>query len=256
MEKMNNKYNIKWLSDQFENGKNLKYLFFWGHTKSRDHNVNQSCFSQWYESPFELNGKIYKTSEHWMMSEKALLFDNYDIHEQIIESIKPGEAKELGRKVIGFDEIIWRENRMNIVKIGNIHKFNQNKELGKYLINTQNRILVEASPVDTIWGIGLTKESEEAKNIYSWRGLNLLGFALMETRDFLNKYGFFEGNFDFKPPWILEPKIESADMYWRMGKGDEERIDFLTKWETLNTKEKEIYKVTFPAPKNWGEFYS
>jgi ribA/ribD-fused uncharacterized protein len=215
---MKNRYNIKWLTEKFENGDKLKFLFFWGQTNSSNNSVTNSCFSQWYESPFELNGIEYKTSEHWMMSQKALLFDNKEIHEQIVNSASPGEAKELGRKVVGFDETVWKENRIEIVRLGNIHKFNQNKELGKYLINTKERILVEASPVDTIWGIGLTKDSEKAKNIYSWRGLNLLGFALMEARDFLRSYGFFKGNFNFKPPWLIEPNIESQNMYWRMGK--------------------------------------
>ena len=61
--------------------------------------------------------------------------------------------------------------------------------MGEYLLNTNSRILVEASPVDIIWGIGLTKESESSKNVYDWRGLNLLGFVLMEVRDLLKEFG-------------------------------------------------------------------
>ena len=105
---MKNRYNIEWLTDKYENGDKLKFLFFWGHTKNANNLISNSCLSQWYESPFELNGIMYKTSEHWMMSKKALLFDNKEIHEQIINSNSLGEAKELGRKVIGFDEIVWK----------------------------------------------------------------------------------------------------------------------------------------------------
>lgn len=187
---MKQHYNIEWLIEKFESGDSLKFLYFWGHTKKHDQDVGNFCFSQWFESSFEVNGLTYKTTEHWMMAQKALLFNNKEIFEKIVSSDKPGEAKELGRQVIGFDENIWTENRFEIVRLGNIHKFNQNRDLGDYLLKTGNRILVEASPVDTIWGIGLTKDSNEIDNIYAWRGLNLLGFALMETRDFLNKFGF------------------------------------------------------------------
>jgi len=252
---MKKKYNIEWLTEVVENGEKLKFLFFWGHAKNPNQRITQACFSQWYESPFKVNGVNYKTSEHWMMSQKALLFDNLDIHKQIIESNKPGSAKEFGRKVTGFDEKIWTAHRSKIVIMGNIHKFNQNRELGEYLINTQNRIIVEASPVDRIWGIGLTKESNDARNVYAWRGLNLLGFALMEARDFLKDYGFFETNFDFQPPWNKEPKIEHKDMFWRTGKGKEIIVNFSKKWQDLEERQKEIFKISFPEPKSWKGFY-
>lgn len=252
---MKSRYNIDWLTGKYENGNKLKFLFFWGHTLSPNNSISNSCFSQWFESPFEVNGIIHKTSEHWMMSQKALLFDNKEIHEQIINSKTPAEAKELGRKVIGFNESIWRENRIEIVRLGNIHKFNQNRELGEYLINTKDRVLVEASPLDIIWGIGLTKDSEEAKNIYSWRGQNLLGFALMEVRDFLKNYGFFNGDFEFLPPWLIEPTIGSQDIYWRMGKGEEILVNFSKKWIEIDDVEREIYKVCFPSPKEWIKVY-
>jgi|SRR5690554_480562 len=187
---MKKKYSIEWLINRLENGDSLKFLYFWGNKKKHDHDIGRFCFSQWFESPFIVNGVTYMTAEHWMMAQKALLFDNKSIYYKIINSIKPSEAKELGRQVIGFDENIWLKNRYEIVRLGNIHKFNQNRELGEYLLNTGHRILVEASPVDTIWGIGLTKDSKDIDNIYAWRGLNLLGFALMETRDFFNDYGF------------------------------------------------------------------
>lgn len=187
---MKQHYNIEWLIESIENDDSLKFLYFWGHTKKHDQEVGNFIFSQWFESPFMVNGLIYKTTEHWMMAQKAKLFNDENIFGQIINCDKPGEAKELGRQVIGFDENTWTKKRFEIVRIGNIHKFHQNRNLGEYLLKTGNRILVEASPVDTIWGIGLTKDSHDIDNVYSWRGLNLLGFALMETRDFLTKFGF------------------------------------------------------------------
>ncbi|WP_258100122.1 NADAR family protein [Marinoscillum pacificum] len=187
------KYNLEWLKGKFEKGDSMKYLFFWGHTPKPNQDYGSWCFSQWFVSPFEVNGITYKTTEHWMMSQKALLFDDHEIHQKIIACEKPGEAKDLGRQVSGFDEQLWGSNRYSIVKTGNIHKFSQNREMGQFLLNTKDRILVESSPVDTIWGIGLTKDSEHATNVFAWRGLNLLGFALMETRDFLIEHGFSNG---------------------------------------------------------------
>lgn len=120
-----------------------------------------------------------------MMAQKALLFNDQKMFEKIIACNKPAEAKELGRYVTGFDEQVWNESKYEIVKNGNIHKFNQNAALLNYLLNTGDRVLVEASPVDRIWGIGLAQDDEDITNIYTWRGENLLGFALMEVRDFL-----------------------------------------------------------------------
>ncbi len=120
-----------------------------------------------------------------MMAEKARLFGDSEIREKILRSGSPGAAKQLGREVRGFDQDIWERERFDIVVKGNVQKFSQNQELGKFLIDTKKRILVEASPVDRIWGIGLDATSEFANVPSKWRGLNLLGFALMEVRDYL-----------------------------------------------------------------------
>ncbi|MTI20725.1 NADAR family protein [Fulvivirga sp. RKSG066] len=253
---MTKAYNIDWLKEEFEKGNPLKYLFFWGHTSPQDQTVGNWCLSQWFESPFEVNGITYKTTEHWMMSQKALLFDNYDIHQKIIECNKPGEAKDLGRQVTGFDEQVWVSNRYSIVKTGNINKFSQNQELGNYLLNTKDRVLVEASPVDTIWGIGLSKDSEDATNIYSWRGLNLLGFVLMETRDFFREHGFFQiADFQFRTPWNEFPAIDAVDIFWRMGKGEDFIINFFKNYQSLTKSEKVKFQIANPEPKNWRGFF-
>jgi len=179
------KYNIKWLKDQLTKGATLKFLYFWGHIPKPKQRMGNWCFSQWYESPFEVEGVKYRTAEHWMMAHKASLFEDREIHDRIIDSKTSGEAKELGRFVTGFDDDIWIAKRYEIVVAGNRHKFTQNKEIGEYLMNTKQRVLVEASPVDTIWGVGMAKDNQNINDVDSWRGLNLLGFALMETRDLL-----------------------------------------------------------------------
>ena len=178
-------YDINWLTEKFEKGEALKFLYFWGHTNKYKEEVGKFCFSQWFESPFVINNVTYKTSEHWMMAQKALLFHDKDTFKRIIACNKPGEAKELGRQVANFDEQIWEEKKFDIVKLGNFYKFSQNPKLADYLLKTDTRILVEASPIDTIWGIGLSQDSEDIGNMYAWRGQNLLGFVLMEVRDCL-----------------------------------------------------------------------
>lgn len=117
-----------------------------------------------------------------MMAEKARLFGDETIRSQILRAGSPGAAKNLGRKVSGFDEATWRAHRFGIVVEGNHAKFAQNNELGDFLRSTGSKVLVEASPKDRIWGIGMERDDEHANNPLLWKGLNLLGFALMEVR--------------------------------------------------------------------------
>lgn len=160
----------------------LDFLFFWG-DKPRDNGIiDESCFSQWFYEPFVLDGVPYKTCEHYMMAQKAILFDDMNSFYEIVDSLIPSHAKSLGRNVKNFDEKIWCDNRFKIVVEGNFQKFSRNPFLKKFLLNTGDKILVEASPYDKIWGIGLNKFNPDALDVEKWRGLNLLGFALMEVR--------------------------------------------------------------------------
>ncbi|MBP4138080.1 NADAR family protein [Flavobacterium geliluteum] len=160
-----------------------KFLFFWGHQPSKDGTITKTCFSQWWLSSFEVDKIIYKTAEHWMMAKKAELFKDNEVLEKIIKANSPAEAKKLGREVKHYDDKLWLENRFEIVKQGNYHKFSQHEALKAFLINTKDRVLVEASPVDPIWGIGMASDHKDVLNPKKWKGLNLLGFALMEVRD-------------------------------------------------------------------------
>ncbi|GGF20338.1 NADAR family protein [Flavobacterium limi] len=160
-----------------------KFLFFWGHQPNKDGKITKTCFSQWWLSSFKVEKVTYKTAEHWMMAKKAELFQDQEILEKILEADSPAEAKKLGREVRNYDDKIWLENRFEIVKEGNLHKFSQNKVLKEFLINTKERVLAEASPVDLIWGIGMASDHKDVMNPEKWKGLNLLGFALMEVRD-------------------------------------------------------------------------
>ncbi|PUA29532.1 MAG: hypothetical protein B0W54_02815 [Cellvibrio sp. 79] len=175
-------YSTQSLQKLIDQGGKLEYVFFWGHRQSGS-NITKSCFSQWFPAGFAVDSVQYKSAEHFMMAEKAKLFGDSDIHQKIIEAATPDEAKSLGRKVKGFVSDIWDEKRFDIVVKGNLAKFSQNEALKNYLLSTGSKILVEASPVDSIWGIGLAEADERAKSPALWQGLNLLGFALMQARD-------------------------------------------------------------------------
>jgi hypothetical protein len=179
------KYNLKWLLGLEESGHRPDYLFFWGHSG----NNPKAAFSQWHPSPFIVDGITYPTTEHWMMAHKALLFDNHQLYTEILNTEKPGAAKELGRKITGFDEHIWNAHKRTIVYNGNLHKFSQHHEAAQTLLATGQKVLVEASPADIIWGIGLAENHIHAQNVFEWRGQNLLGFILMEVRDYLREKG-------------------------------------------------------------------
>lgn len=179
------KYSRDHLIARIEAGERLKYLHFWGHQPSSDGKINSACLSQWWLAPFEISGIRYLTAEHWMMAEKARTFHDENIRDQILQCNSPGEAKKLGREVENFDEELWNQQRFQIVVSGNYAKFSQNEALREFLVQTNTRVLVEASPVDAIWGNGLAANHELALNPSKWRGLNLLGFALMEVRDML-----------------------------------------------------------------------
>lgn len=170
------------LRSRFNAGEAFKFVFFWGH-QTHKKEVTATCFSQWYEAPFVVDGERYPTAEHFMMAQKAALFGDQETRALVLRAPNPGAAKALGRRVRGFDEAVWTEKRFAIVVRANEAKFSQNPELEQFLKTTGSRILVEASPVDKIWGIGLAQDDERAKDPNAWLGLNLLGFALMQVRD-------------------------------------------------------------------------
>ncbi|WLW51881.1 NADAR family protein [Streptomyces sp. YU58] len=163
-------------------GERIKYLHFWGHRPRPDGRVGAGCLSQWWPSPFAVDGVTYATAEHWMMAGKARLFEDPEAERRVLEADHPAEAKKAGRLVRGFDEAIWERERFRIVVEGSVHKFAAHAELREFLVNTGDRVLVEASPVDRVWGIGLAADDEAAADPERWRGPNLLGFALMEAR--------------------------------------------------------------------------
>jgi len=175
------KYTRQNTKDRFQKKERIKFLFFWGHTVKDQ--ITKSCFSQWFTGKFEENGIVYNTAEHYMMADKARLFNDPETLEKILQASTPNQVKILGRKVKNFDPKLWDEHKYEIVKQGNLLKFSQNQKYKDFLLSTNNKILVEASPYDTIWGIGMLETDSRAENPLLWNGENLLGFALMEVRD-------------------------------------------------------------------------
>lgn len=164
-------------------GARVKYLHFWGHRPRPDGRVGPSCLSQWWPSPFVVDGVRYATAEHWMMAGKARLFGDAEAEERALAARSPAQAKKEGRLVRGFDETVWQRERFRIVLEGSVHKFTAHADLREFLVSTGDRVLVEASPVDRVWGIGLAASDVGASDPERWRGENLLGFALMGARE-------------------------------------------------------------------------
>ena len=168
-----------------DQGQVFRYRYFWGHRARADGRLSDAVFSQWWSCRFELDGRVYRTAEQFMMAEKARLFGDDEARSRILGEADPSRCKALGRKVRGFDEERWVAAREEIVTRGNVAKFRQNDALRGYLLATGADILVEASPVDAVWGIGLAATDPAAPDPREWRGLNLLGFALVRVRGLL-----------------------------------------------------------------------
>jgi ribA/ribD-fused uncharacterized protein len=143
----------------------------------------EAPFSQWHPARFELDGHVFNCAEQYMMYGKAVLFADAEIAAQILESSVPRQHKALGRKVHNFSDAVWKANREKIVADGSRAKFTQNTELRQALLETAGTELVEASPFDRIWGIGLAASDARAEDPKQWRGQNLLGKILTRLRD-------------------------------------------------------------------------
>ena len=179
--------NKKRLSKLIDNGLNPSFLFFWKHT-SKNNRLGPHVLSQWYDAPFVKDNIRYQTAEHYMMAEKARIFKDKSSLEKILSNPSPEYVKKIGRGVKSFNVKVWNRYKIDIVTQGSILKFSQNLELKNYLLSTKNKILVEASPYDPYWGIGMKSNDKYAKYPSRWKGENLLGFCLMHARKSLASY--------------------------------------------------------------------
>ncbi|MEQ3554444.1 NADAR family protein [Pseudonocardia nematodicida] len=165
------------------------FTTFWSSTPAPGQDTGPWVLAQWYRSPFEVDGVRYATAEQWMMASKARLFGDDDALARVLTSGSPAEAKRAGREVRGFDSARWAACRFDVVVAGNRAKFGSDPVLGDYLRSTGDTVLVEASPADPVWGVGMAADEPGVTDPRRWRGENLLGFALMRVRDDLRSGG-------------------------------------------------------------------
>jgi len=151
-----------------------KFTFFWR---------TASPFSQWFLADFTVNGVQYTSAEQYMMHQKALLFNDQNNADKIMKTRSASVQKKLGRQVAGFNQTIWESECQRIVYEGNRAKFTQNEDLQAALLATRGTTLVEASPDDRIWGVGLAEEDPRIRNRKTWRGTNWLGEILTRLRE-------------------------------------------------------------------------
>ena len=198
------KYCLEDIIRRYNGGEKLSFLFFWGHHPAADGQIAKSCLSQWWPVLFEIDGVTYNCAEQYMMACKARLFPgNEDLLELILKEKDPKNHKKYGRMVRNYDDRVWSEKRAWYVYQGNLAKFSQNNNLKEFLLNTGDDILVEASPYDTIWGIGMKAGEKGIENPKNWKGKNLLGFELKSVRDTLN--GNWRG--------VVVKRLEFQDFY-------------------------------------------
>jgi len=144
-------------------------------------------FSQWYASDFTIKGIKFTSAEQYMMYKKAMLFSDKDVADAIMRTNNPKEQKALGRKVRNFNSEIWEGICREYVYDANMAKFTQNPDMLKQLMDTEDREMVEASPLDKIWGIGLHFDDEAALDRDQWQGTNWLGEAIMRVKQELRE---------------------------------------------------------------------
>lgn len=151
---------------------NKKFTFFYG-----------GPFSQWYPSPFTVDGVGYNCAEQYMMAKKALVFQDDFAHRMIMGNKDPSKQKYWGRRVENFNVEVWNSVSKDIVSKASFAKFTSTDHLKNLLLKTAGTVLVEASPYDTIWGIGLSSADPRSNNPEEWLGTNWLGQILTDLRD-------------------------------------------------------------------------
>ena len=151
-----------------------QFTFFW-----------KSPLSQWQRSPFVIGDVRFTHAEQFMMYAKALLFGDRVTADRVLAAETPREQQALGRTVRGFDEAVWVLFREGVVYAGNHARFAQNPDQCELLFATRGTRLVEASPHDRVWGIGLAADDPRAQDRSQWLRLNLLGEALTQVREAL-----------------------------------------------------------------------
>ena len=141
--------------------------------------------SQWHPARFVVDGVGYNCCEQYMMAEKARVFGDDAALAEVLSATLPREQKAIGRRVKHFDAGVWKDVCRGVVYAGNLARFSQDPEMRRTLLATGDKTIVEASPTDRIWGIGLARDNPLARDPARWRGTNWLGVALVQVRESL-----------------------------------------------------------------------
>jgi ribA/ribD-fused uncharacterized protein len=149
-----------------------KYVFFWN-----------GIYSQWFMRDIIVDNIKYNCCEQYMMAKKALLFNDQESYKMIMYADNPKDQKAFGRRVKGFDAYKWNQVCREYVYEANLAKFRQHEDLKKQLLDTEDKLLIEASPYDTIWGIGMHENDNGVENPKNWKGTNWLGEALDRVKE-------------------------------------------------------------------------
>ena len=144
-------------------------------------------YSQWYPSKIIIDDVEYNCAEQYMMAQKALTFGDTESWAGIMKAWHPSDQKAIGRKVKNFNVDEWNKVCRDIVYKANVAKFTQHEALKEGLLATGNSELVEASPTDVVWGIGLSERDPRIYDRNEWRGTNWLGEAIMKVRETLRQ---------------------------------------------------------------------
>lgn len=183
------------------------HVYFWG-----------GIYSQWHISNITLHAPVlrmnqlvpagdfgmFNCAEQYMMASKALLFGDHDALQKIMNSKDPREQKALGRTVQGFNDTVWRQHARSIVFLANWGKFTYDGHFLKTLLDTGDKIIVEGSPYDRVWGVGLSWDDPAIEDATNWRGTNWLGECIMAVRDIVRREGS-QAN-----PWLLHGSWQHA----------------------------------------------
>ncbi|MCT4597238.1 MAG: NADAR domain-containing protein [Vallitalea sp.] len=204
-------------------------ITFW-----KDTDISRGCFRKDWIDTFQVNGDHCFGIDHYMIAEKAVLFDDFDTMENIIDSTDMIEVYALDKKIKNYDEAMWLKHQYRIALQGNYYKFAQDSQLRQALLNTGDKVIVYASPNDSTWGIGMSiEELPNINNPFLWKGENLLGYALMEVRDEIRRV--YKNHEEEEEKYI----VGKTTTYYQVNDLETYYMEKIDKWY----KEGEHYKI-------------
>lgn len=181
------KYGKEWLEKEMDEGKNKEFFIFSINGSTNNEKIDENCFGLDYETKFSFIEKRYSNINKYIQARKEDLFLSDEERERRNEAYYFGEVETPTLEIENFDEKVWEQFRYTVLLDGLWRKFFENKDLRDYLLSTNDQVLVYADSNDSVYGIGLSKDSLDVKNPKKWNGENLLGFGLMIVRDELRR---------------------------------------------------------------------